>query len=87
MSTQNKVGRILTDASTASATMQVLEAYEAQITEGKLMRIIAADQPVLSYSNKIEPHNDFYTKGEEWAESIRKRLSNTKRYCKEIRNL
>ena len=66
-----KVGTILTDASTYSAKMLALKTYDADMSEGKLLKIKVANEFILGYANSVEPHNDFYGKGEEWSESIR----------------
>lgn len=72
ISQDEKIGIILTAGSSSTATFQLFEKYEHTITEGKLVQILSAGRRILAHVSNVEPHNDFYTKGDAWSESRRK---------------
>src|SRR5947209_12297720 len=67
-----KIGIILTAGSSSTATFQLFEKYEHNITEGKLVQVLSGGRRILAHVANVEPHNDFYTKGDAWSESRRK---------------
>lgn len=67
-----KIGILLTAGSTTNAKFQLFEESEHMISEGKMVQILSGGRRILAYVSELEPHNDFYTKGDAWSESRRK---------------
>ncbi len=71
----DKIGVILTAGSSSEAKFQLFENFEHKITESKLVLIESRGKDILAHVESVEPHNDFYTKGDAWSESRRKDFS------------
>lgn len=69
---EKQIGIILTASSSTEAKFQLFEEFEHNITEGKLVQIKSGNRKILAHVGNVEPHNDFYTKGDAWSESRRK---------------
>lgn len=76
MDEKEKVGIILSGATTSEAACQLLEtAEEGQICEGMLLLVITKNKnPLLARVAQIIPYNAFYTEGDPWSEPRRKGL-------------
>lgn len=71
----NKIGTVLSDASTREASCQLLEdAERGGIQEGTLLLLQSGNDKILGRIGEIIPHNAFYTEGDAWSEARRKGL-------------
>lgn len=71
MSSEKNIGIVLTTASTVDAKIQFLKDYESEASEGKMIQIRSAGKNILAVVESLEPHNDYFTKGDAWTESRR----------------
>ena len=69
---EKQIGTVLTGGSTKDAKIQLFEDFEHEISEGKLVQIKSSGRQIIGHVANVEPHNDFYTKGDAWSESRRK---------------
>ncbi|HEC88413.1 MAG TPA: ATP-binding protein [Thermoplasmata archaeon] len=76
MDEKEKVGIILSGATTREATCQLIEGAEkGKIYEGMLLLITSKNKkPLLARISQIIPYNAFYTEGDPWSEARRKSL-------------
>ena len=73
---KEKIGIILSGATTREAVCQLLEdAEKGKVYEGMLVLVIPKDKkPSLARVSQIIPYNAFYTEGDPWSEARRKGL-------------
>ncbi|MCD6417831.1 ATP-binding protein [bacterium] len=73
---KEKIGIILSGATTREAVCQLLEdAEKGKVYEGMLVLVIPKDKkPLLARVSQIIPYNAFYTEGDPWSEARRKGL-------------
>ncbi len=76
MGEKEKIGIILSGATTREAVCQLLEeAEKGKVYEGMLVLVITKNKkPLLARVSQIIPYNAFYTEGDPWSEARRKGL-------------